>query len=339
MQYKIIYMFHMPMFVFLSGLFLNSVKDCFRQIKKILPIYVLCQLLMFLCGKVSKIETPWWILWYLLSYCFWSLFGILWFAFFVRWTSFVNKIKELSYILNTYKEKKTSSFFDRNTIKYIMLFIVIIIGASAGNFSNLNRTWSASRTIVFFPYFFAGLVCKPDMIWEKYKTWGKVALAVAICGMLIWGEKIQVTFLYHAEGFSVYKFPSIDCCAKISCFLWEGINLRELICEIFEHPSGFILRIVCYGIGALLSFFLLTNISGDRFPFTKAGADTMPIYLLHAPFVLLIRTWELPWICYIGWSLFFIYFVYKIFQWNGVLFGIIPIPRRKRSVSKNIRKA
>lgn len=332
LQYKIIYMFHMPMFAFLSGLFLNSTKDCLRQIKKLLPIYALCQLFMWFCGKTSEIENPWWILWYLLSDCFWALFGMLWFESLFLWKRFLNKIK-----------KKSSLFaICKKNFPYMIFFLAILAGAKAGDFSHLDRTWSASRTIVFFPYFFAGLICKSDIAWEKYKTWGKVALVMAGFMILFWEERIPISFLYHAEGFSSFKFSSVDWLEEMSYLFEKNTNFFEFIWDIgtlcFKSVNGFTLRMVCYGIGSLLSFFLLTNISGKRFPFTKAGADTMPIYLLHAPFVLWIREWELSWIGYIGWSVFFIYFVYKIFQWNRPIFGIISIQRRTTSVSKNIRK-
>lgn len=278
-QYKIIYMFHMPVFIFLSGFFLNSAKDCLRQIKRLLPMYVLCQSLALICGVVSEADTPWWTLWYLLSYCFWTVLGILWF-----------RIK-------------------RNGLKCVILVIAIAMGAIAGYIPNLDRTWSGSRTVVFFPYFLAGLICTPDVQWKKYRVFGVIAFVAAICGILLWADKIPVSFLYHATSFGTIK-------------------------------NGFALRILCYGIGGLLGLFLLTNISGKRFPFTKAGADTMPVYLIHSPLMLCLRELNLPWIVCAGLSVGLIYFVNKILQWNSTPFGVIPVQRRDRGVwiSRNIRR-
>mgnify|MGYP003293127632 CR=1 FL=1 len=42
-QYKLIYMFHMPLFSFLSGLFLNSSKTCSRQFFKMASLYFFLQ--------------------------------------------------------------------------------------------------------------------------------------------------------------------------------------------------------------------------------------------------------------------------------------------------------
>lgn len=270
-QYRIIYMFHMPLFIFLSGLFLNSAQDCISQVKRILPIYVLCQMFAFMSGGVKEIDTPWWILWYLLSYCFWAVLGIIWF-----------RIK-------------------RNNLKWPVLVISIIVGAMAGYISCLDRTWSGSRTVVFFPYFFAGLICHPGISWKRYRYFGIIALALAVGGIFIFGNEIPTNFLYHATGFGKIK-------------------------------NGFLLRMFCYGIGGLLGFFLLTNISGKRYPFTKVGADTMAPYLICSPLVLCLRTLNLPWIVCAGLSFALIYTVYKILQWNSKLYGVISTQRRDRNV-------
>ena len=44
MQYRFIYFVHMPLFVFLSGLFVKSGADCLRQVKRLLPLYAVLQL-------------------------------------------------------------------------------------------------------------------------------------------------------------------------------------------------------------------------------------------------------------------------------------------------------
>ena len=84
-QYKWIYLFHMPLFCFLSGLFLNDSKACARQLIKMLSVYIVLQVLAVCFGKDKvKPATPYWHLWYLLSYCAWAGFGWLWFRFFGR---------------------------------------------------------------------------------------------------------------------------------------------------------------------------------------------------------------------------------------------------------------
>ena len=82
-QYRAIYLFHMPMFCFLSGLFLNSCDSCKRQFQKCLSLYVLMQGLAVCFGK-GKVDplTPYWHLWYILSCSAWSGLGWLWYRYF-----------------------------------------------------------------------------------------------------------------------------------------------------------------------------------------------------------------------------------------------------------------
>ena len=81
-QYKWIYLFHMPLFSFLSGLFLNDRKACGRQFIKMLSLYIVLQALAVFFGNgKEKPLTPYWHLWYLLSYSMWAVLGWLWFHF------------------------------------------------------------------------------------------------------------------------------------------------------------------------------------------------------------------------------------------------------------------
>lgn len=106
--------------------------------------------------------------------------------------------------------------------------------------------------------FFAGLICHPDISRKRYRYFGIIALSVAVIGICLWGNDIPASFLYHSTNYGTLK-------------------------------NGFALRLFCYGIGGLLDFFLLTNMSGKRYPFTKAGANTMPQYLICTPLVACLR--------------------------------------------------
>ena len=263
-QYKIIYVFHMPLFAFLSGLFIHDSDDCVRRIKKILPIYMPLQAMMTIAKAADDLFTPCWILWYLLSDCLWLCFGWLWFR-----------------IGNT----RTGC---------ACLGTLILIGALAGYVPWLDRTFSGSRTVVFLPYFFAGLLCGPNVQWQKHRRLGALALAAALWGASLFVKRVPVRFLYQAAPFGAME-------------------------------NGFVFRGACYALGGLFGFSLLTFAPGKRFPFTKTGADTLPAYLLHAPAVLLLRQWNFPWPACMISSAALIYVVYKLRQWTGAVYGIIPL--------------
>lgn len=267
-QYKWIYLFHMPLFCFLSGLFLNDSKTCGRQCVKMVSLYIFLQTFAVLLGngKVKPL-TPYWHLWYLLSYSAWAALGWFWFR------------------------------FCGGKGKVIILICLILIGCLAGFEAEIGREHSLSRTLVFLPFFWMGLICHPQFPWERLRWAGVTAFVVAISVMAHWGDQISAVFLYQAAPYG-------------------------------RTENGVQLRLICYLLGTLICLFLLVLTPMQRFPFTRAGADTMPVYLIHAPIVLYIRELDLPWPYLLLIAAVILYAVYKLLQWHGALYGIVPTERR-----------
>lgn len=267
-QYKWIYLFHMPLFSFLSGLFLQNSKACGRQIIKMLSLYIVLQTVAVLLGNGKvKLLTPYWHLWYLLSYSAWAGLGWLWFRFF------------------------------RGKGRIVILTLSIFVGCLAGLHPGIGREHSLSRTLVFLPFFWMGLICNHQFRWERLRIVSVPAIAVAILVMLQWGDRISAVFLYQAAPYGK---------------LCNGVELRLL----------------CYLLGTLLCMILLAFIPRKRFPFTRAGADTMPAYLIHAPIVLKIRELDILWPYHLLISGAILYAAYKLLQWHSRLYGIVPTERR-----------
>lgn len=267
-QYKWIYLFHMPLFCFLSGLFLNDSKTCGRQFVKMLSLYVLLQTLAVLLGNEKvKPLTPYWHLWYLLSYSAWAGLGWLWFR------------------------------FCKGKGKILILICSILVGCLAGRNPDIGREHSLSRTLVFLPFFWMGLICDSKFQWERLRLFSILALGIALGVTTRLGDQISAVFLYQAAPYG-------------------------------KLENGVQLRLVCYLLGALLSLFLLSFTPTKRFPFTRAGADTMPAYLIHAPIVLYIRELDIPWPCHLLISAAILYAVYKLLRWHGRLYGIVPTEGR-----------
>lgn len=265
-QYRWIYLIHMPLFSFLSGLFIHGEKDCSAQFIRLFPLYIFLQIIAVLFGNgMVKLFTPWWHLWYLLSNCIWLCFAWVWFR------------------------------FCRGKYKVFLLICSIVVGCLAGFVSHIGREFSLSRTVVFFPYFFVGLICKPSFHWKKFRLVGMVAFFIALLIMCYIGDEIPVVFLYHASP--------------------------------YENEKGVLLRLLCYLLGALLALFLLTILPTARLPFSKLGANTLPAYLLHAPIVLYLREWEIPWQFYIVIAVAFLWIMYTLTRWHGNLYGIVSTER------------
>ena len=282
-QYKWIYLFHMPLFSFLSGLFLNDSKACGRQLIKMLSFYIVLQTLVVWLGngKVKPL-TPYWHLWYLLSCSAWAGFGCLWFRFFC------------------------------GKGKIVILVLSVFGGCLAGLHPDIGREHSLSRTLVFLPFFWMGLICDPQFRWERLRLISVPALIIVVIVMMQWGDQISAVFLYQAEPYG-------------------------------KLENGMELRLLCYLLGALLCMILLAYIPMRRFPFTRAGADTMPTYLIHAPIVLIIRNLDMTWPYYLLIAAAILYVVYKPLQWHSRLYGIVPTERRGsrclpfRRLTKNTR--
>lgn len=267
-QYRWIYLVHMPLFSFLSGLFVKSAEGCWKQLKRLLPLYTLLQAIAVVIGKGAvQPLTPFWHLWYLLSSCAWNGVGWLWFR------------------------------FGKGKGKVLILVCAVLAGCAVGFISSVGRQHSLSRTVVFFPYFWIGLICDPKFQWEKLRAIGAAALGMTVLVMIKWGHLIPVTFLYQAAPYGAGE-------------------------------NGFWLRLLCYLLGMALGLFLLAFVPARRFPFTRAGADTMVVYLTHAPIVLWVRESNTPWTCYPLIAAMILYAAYKITQWHGEMYGIVPQERR-----------
>ena len=60
-----------------------------------------------------------------------------------------------------------------------------------------------------------------------------------------------------------------------------------------------------------------------RFAFTYLGADTLKVYLLHAPVVGMLRMVETDWRMCALLSAALIWGLARLFRWNGEMFGMV----------------
>ena len=269
LQYKMIYLVHMPLFAFLSGLFLRNGGDCIRSIMRTLPLYLLCQGIAVLFGGGQvKWLTPWWHLWYLLSLFWWSGAAWLWFR------------------------------FGRGKGKGLILAASILAGCLAGYVPWLGRFLSGSRTVVFFPYFWLGVMMEPGFDWKRLRlvSLGLLGLAAFPAAWIL--EDAGVAFLYQAGPFGSVEY-------------------------------GAALRLACYAVGTSMGLTLLAWVPEGRLPFSRAGADTMWVYLLHGPVVAALRELAVPPWAILAGSVGLIWAFYQVFRWNAC-YGVVPGERRER---------
>lgn len=276
--YRVIYSVHMPLFLFLSGLFLKSSAACLRQMKQMILYYVICQTAVVAVGKASgqqmSIGTPVWHLWYLLSLGCMAGLGWCWFVLIKRWQQ-----------------------LDRGTVKAALLTVSVLIALTVGKCPAVGRWLSLSRTFCFLPFFLAGVFCSENMDWKsvRVKIVGLIGLVAWLFMYLTWGKEIPTAMFYQADSYDTL-----------------GVG------------KGVWLRMICILLAVSLGLFLLAFVPDKRLPFSKVGADTFWIYLLHALFVKLFELIEMPEHVQIAVTPFLavciIVFLYKLFLWKRQLY-------------------
>jgi len=215
--YTLIYAFHMPLFIFISGYFskhIDSSAYATKIFKKLLIPYIIFETLYslfdyWLTGDEQltfTYFTPTWILWYLFSMIIWKVI--------------LPVVVKLKYILPI----------------SIVLAVVIGYASDAGYYASL------SRSIVFFPFFLAGYFTQGHWL-DKLKTRSVkvVALIVAAvigCGMYLFAPRMNVELLYHslpyrALGYSVwyagiYRLASMLLAAILGLCIMAWVTKRRL---------------------------------------------------------------------------------------------------------------
>lgn len=172
--YTVIFLFHMPAFILISGYFAKGYKKegyLRKTVQKILIPYFIFQIIYsvvyFLVGKEKTLEfdlfQPHWSLWFLLSLFFWNL---------------------LLYI------------FAR--LKWVGLLIAVLLGIGIGYIDEAGSFLSISRTFVFFPYFLLGFLLNGEHL--KRIIGAKYAIPAGVVILLM-------TFLFFGLGFPQDAVP------------------------------------------------------------------------------------------------------------------------------------
>jgi fucose 4-O-acetylase-like acetyltransferase len=181
--YTVIFLFHMPAFIFISGLFSKGYRKkgfLFKSIKKILLPYLIFQAIYsvfyYYNGDESKLKInllqPHWTLWFLLSLFCWNLLLIVF-----------------------------------GKLRWFGLAIAVAIGIGAGYFNHIGGYLSLSRTFVFFPYFLLGFLLEKEHIKNLAKAKFSVPLGLVIISvtMVIFGvafPKDAVSWLLGSESYA-----------------------------------------------------------------------------------------------------------------------------------------
>ena len=248
--YKIIYSFHMPLFIFISGYFARfNLKKIFAGI--IAP-YIVFQTIYilyvnYILTPVKDVKftyaQPYWLMWYMMAMAVWSI----------------------ALPLISYGGKKLQ----------ISLFIIsLVVSIAVGYVHEIGMKYTLSRIFVYFPFFilghhFSGLM-KDEEKREKLKAFyhdhkmlismtSAAAFGAAMGLIMGYTKKVSYVWFYECAPYTVSHEPA----------------------EV--RIAHFLVAVIC-----IIYFYLL--IPNIKFNFmSKLGAKTKGVYLLHGFVILALK--------------------------------------------------
>lgn len=258
--FYMIYAFHMPAFVFISGLLAQRIytrvpKRYFngRRWCSTLWLYLLFQFIMFFSeipayGRTTRFPdflhtsgAPW----YLLALLLWYLM----IPFFYAYRDFPNSL-----------------------IAWILLTIMSLAG---GALAGLGDFLALDRVIAFAPFFFAGYFIGPERLMRFLKKKRGIVLLLTVLGLLCFALVGTQTF----DRLLPYK--------NVVYGTWYYRFHPE------QNPAAFpgalaaqlwLIRLAWFLVSGLMSFVLLALMPNRRLPLiTTIGQRTLQIYILHRP--------------------------------------------------------
>lgn len=229
----VIYAFHMPAFVFLAGITASTTKAVPRALT--MAVYlVVFQVLYFafriLIGQPFEWSwiTPHWILWFLLAMIVWQL--------------------TLPVMAKAPR---------------VALAVTVVVGSLAGVASVIDYEFSASRILVFWPFFMAGHVFGRKLLDRIDETDRRVGMAAAVLCLIplgaLFAAGIAPEWFYGSRGFD---------------FLDVG------------DVRGVLIRLCLYLIAAVMTCALLVMLPQRRGFVARLGERSLSVYLLHGFVVL-----------------------------------------------------
>lgn len=184
----------------------------------------------------------------------------------------------LLYTLVLHRPTKLALMFPKFSLWYILALLVwrlatpyvkklphhfllsVLAGLLIGCVDMPSNFLSIPRILVFYPFFLAGMYCDRSFITRLRKKASQLLSAsgvLAFVAYLIldpWHKNLSVKIFYGRYN---YEFLEQD-------FL-----------------TGMLCRLICYGIGAFMTFALLMLMTERQTSFSYIGTRTMAIYIFH----------------------------------------------------------
>ena len=231
--------FHMPAFIFVSGYLSKKPQNALKNFKNLLIPYILGYTLT----------------WY----------SQIWLGRSVDYEILRPTGTVMWYILALFIYRLTIEALGK--IRFIVP-ISIAIALWAGTRPEFTTFLSASRIVVFFPFFVAGYLWKSEYITAVRKFKGKWVL-VPISAVLLWA--IPNYMITNDMGIAIFRG-----------------NHGYKLCGLTD-PEGIILRLLMYLISFVLILTFFAVLPDRKLPITFIGRNTMGIYFFHYPIMIIMN--------------------------------------------------
>ncbi len=246
--YLFIYIFHMPLFIFISGLFSKRTVDELPADKIIgyLLVYLFSKILF---GLYNVIDIG------RFRFSFLSSGGFPWFMF---------AIAVLPVIVHFLKRVKPS----------FVISVSLVISLLAGYDSKVGDLFSLSRILVFFPFYYLGYILKPETLQElTSKRWVKIA---SLCVIVV------TVALVFVLGDTVYTLRPIFTGRNPYSVLEDNAVFGPLF-RLLCYVCSFVLGFAFIAITPKKSPFKVISIFGKR-TLSVYVYHSFVIYLLYNQF-------------------------------------------------------
>lgn len=242
-----IYLFHMPLFIFLAGLFSKSIilKDPFRieKIANFLVLYFIMEFIFYLLihywlGRENYVFNPFVensVPWFMFAMAVWLCLGRLL----------------------------------RNLKASIVIPASIILALAIG-YTNIGDVLVGSRIISFFPFFIIGYYIKPNDL-ANFLQSPKLKIVSALSLVLI-----AITIYLNID--TLYDMRNLLSGRNAYSQIRMGIDISG---------SGAIMRLLTMVVTTCMSIAILSLMTQKHTWFTVIGERSLAIYFFHRPLLFL----------------------------------------------------
>lgn len=269
-----VYAFHMPLFMFVSGLFFKSKKWLRKIFFYIIAGYML-KGLMYCCNLILYKEASFTLLYEM---------GPAWFMFALAWyTAFGRLLKKAN--------------------KRIVLAVAIVVALAVGYFGEVNDFLCLSRCFVFFPFFWLGTMFAPNTLAKSIENHRKKLMIPAVCIIAVWllfcltnwCNVGMLHFMFTGRRAYWKEIYSFGCLYRLLAY---AISLLVSGSVLFLIPYGKLKHISHMGSNTLNVYFwhyLILKLAFDGFGMANYAAKPwiVPLSLLLAVLLTVILSTDI----------------------------------------------